>query len=216
MALSKNRVAELYQKRAGFYDFSANLYYLVGIREFSYRRIAVEALNLEYGDTIVEIGCGTGLNFRFLRDRVGAQGKIIGVDLTAEMLSAAARRIERNKWTNIELVQSDAGAYALPEYVDGIISTFAITLVAEYDKIIERGAAALAPGKRMVVLDFKLPDNWPMWLIKFFVILTRPFGVTLDLADRQPWEAVERYLALKEFDSFYFGSIYVAAGEKRK
>jgi len=214
MALTKNRIAELYQKRAGFYDFSANLYYLIGIREFAYRGTAVEALNLENGDTVVEIGCGTGLNFRSLRDRVGAQEKIIGVDLTAEMLSAAGRRIERNQWTNIELVQFDAGAYDFPEYVDGIISTFAITLIEEYDKIIKRGAAALTPGKRLVVLDFKLPANWPMWLIKFFVILTRPFGVTLDLGDRHPWESVERYLDLKELKSFYFGSIYIAAGEK--
>jgi ubiquinone/menaquinone biosynthesis C-methylase UbiE len=215
MALAKKHIAELYRKRAGLYDFSANLYYLIGIREFAFRRTAVEALNLESGDTVVEIGCGTGLNFRLLRDRVGAEGKIIGVDLTSEMLSAAGRRIERNQWTNIELIQCDAGAYAFPESVDGVISTFAITLVEEYDRIIQRGAAALAPGKRLVVLDFKLPANWPMWLIKFFVILTRPFGVTLDLADRHPWESVERYLDLKEFKSLYFGSIYVAAGEKR-
>jgi len=215
MALDKNRIAGLYQKRARHYDFSANFYYLIGIREFAYRRIAVEALKLEHGDTVVEIGCGTGLNFRLLRDRVGSEGKIIGVDLTAEMLSAANKRIERNQWTNIELVQCDADLYAFPEHVDGVISTFAITLVAEYDKIIQRGAKALAPGKRLVVLDFKMPDSWPMWLVKFFVILTRPFGVTLDLADRHPWESIEQYLESIELKSFYFGSIYVAAGEKR-
>jgi len=215
MALAKKHIAALYRKRAKHYDYSANFYCLIGIREFAYRKIAVEALKLEQGDTVVEIGCGTGLNFRLLRDRVGGEGKIIGVDLTAEMLAAAGRRIERNQWTNIELVQCDAGAYPFPEYVDGIISTFAITLVAEYDEIIKRGAAALAPGKRLAILDFKLPPGWPMWLVKFFVGLTRPFGVTLDLADRHPWESIERYLDLKEFKSFYFGGIYIASGAKR-
>jgi ubiquinone/menaquinone biosynthesis C-methylase UbiE len=215
MALNKKQIAGLYRKRAGHYDWSANFYYLIGIREFAYRRIAVEALKLGTGDTVVEIGCGTGLNFKILRNCVGSEGKIIGVDLTAEMLSAAKRRIERNQWTNIELVQCDADAYTFPEHVDGIISTFAITLVEAYDKIIKRGAAALAPGKRLVVLDFKMPANWPMWLVKFFVILTCPFGVTLDLADRHPWESIGRYLDLKALKSFYFGAIYVAAGEKR-
>jgi len=215
MALAKKHIADLYQKRAKHYDYSANFYYLLGIREFAYRKTAVEALKSAPGDTVVEIGCGTGLNFRLLRDRVGWEGKIIGVDLTAEMLSEANRRIERNKWTNIELVQCDAGAYSFPEHVDGVISTFAITLVAEYDEIIKRGAAALAPGKRFVVLDFKLPPGWPRWLVKLFVVLTRPFGVTLDLADRHPWESMERHLNLKEFKSFYFGGIYLAAGEKR-
>jgi len=215
MALDKNLIAGLYHKRAKHYDFSANLYYLLGIREFAYREIAVESLKLKHGDTVVEIGCGTGLNFRFLRDRVGPEGKIIGVDLTPEMLSAAKKRIEHNRWTNIELVRCDAGAYSFPEHVDGIISTFAITLIPEYDRIIKKGAKVLSPGKRLVVLDFKMPDSWPMWLIKFFVIITRPFGVTLDLTDRHPWESIERYLVLKEFKSFYFGGIYVAAGEKR-
>ena len=215
MALDKISVAKLYRKRAAKYDISANLYYLIGIREFAYRKKAVSALKLERGDTVVEIGCGTGLNFRLLREQVGSEGKIISVDLTAEMLSAANKRIERQNWSNIELVQSDATAYGFPDRTDGIISTFAITLIPEYDRIIKNGAAALSPNKRLVVLDFKLPDSWPMWLIKFFVIITRPFGVTLDLADRHPWESIDRYLNLKEFKSFYFGGIYVAAGEKR-
>ena len=129
------------------------------------------------------------------------------------MLSAASERIARHKWANIELVQSDAAAYNFPQGTDGIISTFAITLMAEYDKIIKQGAAALFPGKRLVVLDFKKPDIWPMWLVKIFVALTRPFGVTLDLTNRHPWESVDRYFELKAYNSFYFGAVYLAAGE---
>lgn len=214
MVLDKKSLVELYQKRAKYYDISANLYYLLGIREFAYRRIAVEALKLDRGDTVVELGCGTGLNFRFLRDRVGPEGKVVGVDLTADMLSSARQRIERHKWTNIDLIECDAVAYNFPERVDGIISTFAITLIPEFDKIIKNGANALSRGKRLVVLDFKMPDNWPIWLIKFFVIITQPFGVTLDLADRHPWESIDQCLDLVELRKKYFGGIYIAAGEK--
>jgi ubiquinone/menaquinone biosynthesis C-methylase UbiE len=214
MPLDKISVARLYQKRAENYDISANLYYLLGIREFAYRKKAVDTLKLERGDTVVEIGCGTGLNFQLLRERVGSEGKIIGVDLTVEMLSEASKRIEHHNWSNIELVRSDAAAYIFPEHTDGIISTFAITLIPEYDKIIRKGAAALSPGKRLVVLDFKMPDSWPTWLIKFFVIITRPFGVTLDLADRHPWESIDQCLDLVEFNTQYFGGIYIAAGQK--
>ena len=214
MALDKISLAQLYKKRAGKYDTSANLYYLLGIREFAYRKKAVGALKLERGDIVVEIGCGTGLNFRLLRERVGSGGKIIGVDLTSKMLSEANKRIERHNWSNVELVQSDAVAYNFPDRTDGIISTFAITLMPEYDKIIKKGAAALSPGKRLVVLDFKMPDSWPRWLIKFFVIITRPFGVTLDLADRHPWESIKQCIDLVEFNTKYFGGIYIAAGQK--
>jgi hypothetical protein len=47
MALDKRAIARLYKKRAGRYDLNANTYYLIGVREFAYRKMAVRALNLE-------------------------------------------------------------------------------------------------------------------------------------------------------------------------
>lgn len=213
MALNKKSIELLYQKRAKRYDVSANVYYFLGIREFAYRKMAAQALNLKQGDTVVEIGCGTGLNFNFLRQKVGPEGKIIGVDLTPDMLSMADKRIKRKGWSNITLVRSDAAAYPFPGRVNGIISTFALTLIPEYDKVIQRGAAKLLPGGRFVLVDFKKSDKWPMWLLKLFVILTRPFGVSLDLADRHLWESVARHMALIEFKELYFGGIYLCIGE---
>jgi ubiquinone/menaquinone biosynthesis C-methylase UbiE len=90
MALDQRSIAHLYRKRAKHYDFSANAYYLLGVREFEYRKIGVGTLNLKKGDTVVEIGCGTGLNFSLLRKEVGPNGKIIGVDMAPEMLEEAS------------------------------------------------------------------------------------------------------------------------------
>jgi hypothetical protein len=56
MALDKQAIARLHKKRAGRYNLSANAYYLFSVREFAYRKMAVQALNLEEGDTVVEIG----------------------------------------------------------------------------------------------------------------------------------------------------------------
>ena len=213
MALDKQAITRLYKKRAGRYNLSANAYYLIGIREFAYRKMAVKALNLESGDTVVEIGCGTGLNFSLLRQRVGPTGMIIGVDLTPEMLEEADKRVRRNGWSNVELVQCDAAAFLFPEALRGVLSTFAITLIPDYDSIIKKIAAALPSGKRFVILDFKKPDNWPMWLIKLFVVFTKPFGVSLDLAERHPWESIERYMTTIECRELYFGGIYLSVGE---
>ena len=58
MALNKNQIVALYRKRAANYDLSANLYYLIGFREFKYRKLAVQKLQLKQGSTVVEIGCG--------------------------------------------------------------------------------------------------------------------------------------------------------------
>jgi demethylmenaquinone methyltransferase/2-methoxy-6-polyprenyl-1,4-benzoquinol methylase len=213
MTLDKNSIALLYRKRARLYNFSANVYYLLGFREFAYRKIGVEALNLKKGHTVVEIGCGTGLNFNLLRKEVGPNGNIIGVDLTPEMLKEAGKRIRRHNWQNVTLVQSDAALYEFPEHIDGVISTFAITLIPEYDSVIQNGAAALSPNARFVIVDFKKPDKWPMWMIKLFVVLTRPFGVSLDIADRHPWESISRHMTTIEFRELYFGALYLCIGE---
>ena len=69
------------------------------------RRQAVKVLRLRPGDTVVDIACGTGQNFPLIERVIGPQGQIVGVDLTDAMLAQAQRRIERNGWTNIELVQ---------------------------------------------------------------------------------------------------------------
>lgn len=215
MALDKNSIAELYAKRASGYDFTANAYYLLGFREFAYRKEAIRSLNLKRGDTVVEIGCGTGLNFSRLIDCIGPEGKLIGVDLTPEMLQEAANRVRRNSWSNVDLVQQDAATYLFPERVDGILSTFALTLISEYDQIVRNGFAALGPRRRFVILDFKEPEHWPSWLIQFFVTITRPFGVSLDLTERHPWESLARYAESLEFRELYFGGVYLCAGEKR-
>ncbi len=214
MALTVKEIAELYRKRAKNYDLTANLYYLIGFREYKYRKKAVEVLHLRSGDTVVEIGCGTGLNFSLLRHAVGDGGRIIGIDLTDSMIMQAEKRINENGWTNIELMRCDASTYSFPENVDGIISTFAITLIPEYDSVIKNGAEALETHKRFVILDFKRPDNMPMFLIRFGVWITKPFGVSLDIAERHPWESIKKYMNNVSMTGLYMGFVYIASGEK--
>jgi len=213
MGLSAHAIVDIYRKRAKHYDISANLYYLIGFREYAYRRKAVAALNLQPGDTVVEIGCGTGLNFPLLQQAVGPEGRLIGVDLTDSMLEQARQRVHAQGWSNVELVQSDASVYEFPKNVDGVISTFAITLSPDYDRIIQRAATALTVDGRCAILDLKKPDNIPLALVKLGVMITRPFAVSLDLVDRHAWESVERYLINTSYQEFYFGFAYLAVGE---
>ena len=53
MAFSKNEIVRIYRKRAKHYDLTANPYYLLGLREFAYRKKTVEALNLKPGDMCI-------------------------------------------------------------------------------------------------------------------------------------------------------------------
>jgi ubiquinone/menaquinone biosynthesis C-methylase UbiE len=92
-----------YGRWAGLYDRIARF---PGVG--AWRVAAADALALDAGDTVVEMGCGTGANFPHVRERIGPEGTLVGVDLTAGMLAVAATRIERRGWENVSLVRADA------------------------------------------------------------------------------------------------------------
>ena len=80
-------VPEFYGRWAGLYDRIATL---PGVGRW--RRAAADALDLSPGDTVVEMGCGSGANLPHLRRRVGPEGRVVGVDLTRELLARAGDR----------------------------------------------------------------------------------------------------------------------------
>ena len=184
--MAKADIVKTYGRLARNYDLEEKLLLLVGVRFASYRKESVKQLNLKPGDTVIELGCGTGLNIPLLQKAVGPGGRIIGVDMTKGMLREAEKKVQRNGWKNVELVESDMAEYRFPK-ADGIFSTCAITLVPEYDDIIRKGSEALKKGGRFVIMDFKKPP-WPMWLVKIAArLLVEPFGGTLEMASRHPW-----------------------------
>jgi demethylmenaquinone methyltransferase/2-methoxy-6-polyprenyl-1,4-benzoquinol methylase len=214
MVLTKSEISDIYRKRAKNYDLSANLYYLLGFREAKYRKLAVRSLNLQPGDSVVEIGCGTSLNFGYLLKVIGERGKLTGVDLSDAMLNQATKRVRRNNWTNVELICTDAATFSFPKDVSGIISTFALTLIPEYETIVSRASDVLGANHRLVILDLKKPDHWPMWVVKLGVLLIgKPFGVSLDLADRKPWLAMKKYFSNVTVNEIFGGFAYIAVGE---
>ncbi len=103
--------------------------------------------------------------------------------------------------------------YEIPPHLDGILTTFALTLAPEYDAVIAKAAKALSPGGRFVILDLKLPDKYRSWLVKLAVLITKPFGVTLAMEQRHPWESAHRYFAKTTYDELYGGFAYICVGQ---
>jgi demethylmenaquinone methyltransferase/2-methoxy-6-polyprenyl-1,4-benzoquinol methylase len=178
----------------------------------TYRLLAVKQLRLKPGGSVVELGCGTGLNFPLLLEEIGPDGRLVGVDLTPGMLEHAREKVERSGWKNIELVQSDITGYDIPEGIDGVLATGVFGYVAEHDRVIKAVSEALVTGGRMVILDGKQPENLPAWLFKIALRLGRPFGFTPEYFNVSPWESVERYFKETSFEEMYGGMIYLSSG----
>jgi demethylmenaquinone methyltransferase/2-methoxy-6-polyprenyl-1,4-benzoquinol methylase len=216
----RERIVNLYRKRADNYDFTANLYYLIGYPEWKYRRWTIDRLNLERGDTVLEIGCGTGLNFGLVEDKIGPTGKLIGIDLTDAMLAQAHTRIEREGWDNVELIHQDAAMYEFPSNLDGIYSTFALSLVPEAPEIIRRSAQSLKSAGHWSLLDFQIPGSWPEWLVSAMLFLIKPFTPTEDWITRKPWPEIQTAMgnALRQpvKETYYLGITYLMSGRSKR
>jgi len=204
---------DAYQRWAKYYDLAVILYYLAGMRIGRWRQMVMDALALRHGDTVIEIGCGTGLNFARLEQAVGPGGRIIGIDISEAMLDVARARIHRAGWRNVELVRCAAADYRFPDNVDGIFAAGVLTYEPEFDDVVAHGAKALAPGRRLVVLDYKRPDGWQRHLAPLFTALGSAFGVSQALMERRIWESVQRHLRNTQMTELYGGFVYIVAGE---
>ena len=213
---TREHLIETYRKKAKHYDITSRLYPVHGYPQRAQRLRAVRALGLRPGDTVVDVACGTGLNFPLLEKVVGPGGRIVGVDLTDAMLARARDRIETNGWSNISLVQADAADFDFPTEVDAILSTYALTQVPGCAEVIAHGAAALSGGGRWVVLDLKVPGNTPGWLAQLGTAIVRPFASIDEWITRCPWEAIraamQEQLADPAWTELCLGTAFLAAG----
>jgi len=85
------------------------------------RERAVAALQLQPGQVVLDVGCGTGLSLALLRAAVGETGRIYGFDQSPEMLALARTRAASAGWHNVKLFETSAQALDLPEAVDALL-----------------------------------------------------------------------------------------------
>jgi ubiquinone/menaquinone biosynthesis C-methylase UbiE len=154
---------------------------------------AVDALALEPGDTVVEMGCGTGANVPHLRERVGPEGRVVGVDFTKGMLDRARDRIGREGWENVHLVRGDAAEIGFRGEVDAVFATFVVGMLADPAAAVDRWADLLAPGGRLALLDAAQSTRWYRWPVnrafRGLVVASSPTG--MDGYERAPWTVLD-------------------------
>jgi len=138
-----------------FYDRWARLYDRVATLPpiGSWRERAADALELDPGDTVVEMGCGTGANLPYLRERVGPEGRVMGLDLTRGPLAVARQRIASAGWDNVHCCRADATAPPVGTQVDGILATFVVGMLPAPAGTFADWLDCLVPGGRLALMD---------------------------------------------------------------
>jgi demethylmenaquinone methyltransferase/2-methoxy-6-polyprenyl-1,4-benzoquinol methylase len=216
---TREHLIETYRKKAKHYDFTSRLYPAPGYPQGAQRLRAVRSLGLRPGATVVDLACGTGLNFGLIEAAIGPAGRILGVDLTDAMLARAEERIEKNGWRNVDLVQADAAGFEFPGGIDAILSTYALSQVPECAAVIANGAAAMSAGGRWAVLDLKVPAETPRWLGQLGIAAVRRFASIDEWVGRRPWDLIRAAMEAEQADASFaqlcFGTAFLAAGSRR-
>ncbi|MFC4449153.1 class I SAM-dependent methyltransferase [Halorussus aquaticus] len=184
---------QFYGRWADFYDLLARATPGLG----RLRARAADALALDPGDTVVEMGCGTGANFPHLRERVGPEGRVVGVDFTQGMLARARDRIEREGWRNVHCVRADATDVEFREAPDAVLATFVVGMLADPEAAVNRWADLLAPGGRLALLDAAQTPRWFGWPVnrafRGLVVASSPSGV--EAYEAAPWTVLDERVA---------------------
>lgn len=195
------RVRERYDKLAPYIDL---MDHLLVLSLFRVRARAIACLPLGPGGTVVELGCGTGRNFSYLRHAVGRFGRVIGVEFSPKMLALARRQTEKHA-LGVDLIDQDISRYKLPEANLVLLSLCYHTLESP-TQTLARIWEELRPGGCVAIIDGKPPDIAD----KYF----RPFGakvlesVFMGDAELRPWENLGR-LGKVEMKRFVLGAFYV-------
>lgn len=180
-----------------------------------YRRRAVQRLAPTAGEVVLDVGCGTGLNFPALVAEIGSAGRLIGLDLSEEMLEQAQGRVADAGWRNVELVRAAAEDAELGVTVDAAI------LCGVHDVMRSRDALAnvvghVRPGGRIVAGGAK----WTPWLRPGGALLNvstwamnRDYVTTLEGFDR-PWSRLAELVPGLQVEEVYFGGGYIAWGRR--
>lgn len=122
----------------------------------------IEHLALRAGETVVDLGSGAGIDVFLAADSVGPTGRVIGVDMTPEMLQRARGNAMKAGITNAEFREGRLENLPVDsETVDAITSNCVINLVPDKSAVFKEIARILKPGGRLVISDIVLDKRLP-------------------------------------------------------
>jgi SAM-dependent methyltransferase len=181
-----------------------------------WRREAVAKLAPRPGETVLDVGCGTGRNFEQIQQLIGPSGRLIGIEPSSEMLGQARARVQRRGWTNVELICGGAEEAGIPATADAAL------LCAVHD--VMRSPAALANVVEHVRVGGRIVAGGPKW-----VPWRGSKAVTRNLATwrlnrecvstfegfQRPWSRLAELLPHLQVAELHFGGGYIASATLR-
>jgi demethylmenaquinone methyltransferase/2-methoxy-6-polyprenyl-1,4-benzoquinol methylase len=175
-----------------------------------YRRAVVEALPLRSGQVVLDVGCGTGLCCGLLRDKVGPEGGVVGIEESPEMAAVAREHIACEGWDNVTVVQAQAEDAEIGLTADAALFC-AVHDILQSPDALRNVLTRLRPGAWVAAGGGKWAAPLMVALNSMVGMLHAPYVRDFSGFDR-PWRHLERLVEDVRVEEMAFGSGYVMTG----
>ena len=157
------------ERLQAFYAPQADRYDAFRARLLHGRQELIERLDLQPGDRVVELGCGTGCSLARIGERAAQLASFDMVDLCPALLEVARQRAAGHD--HVRVIEADATTWQPEQAVDCVFMSYALTMIPDWSRVIANTQAMLAPGGRIGIVDFHLPEDgsrignalWRQW-----------------------------------------------------
>lgn len=177
------------------------------------RQKAVALLNLQKGDRVLDMGCGPGGSFPYLVHAVSPSGQVVGVEISPEISINARRRIARNEWRNVEVIEAAAQNVRLTDTFDGLLM-FAAADVYASEEALENIFPHLRDNGRVAVFGAKTSSNRFGRILNPFLRMafSKLSFPTTPSVDYEPWRILAKYVEKLEIEEYLLGLMFLASG----
>jgi ubiquinone/menaquinone biosynthesis C-methylase UbiE len=122
---------------------------------------------LRPGETVVDLGCGAGIDTLLAARAVGASGRVVGLDMTREMVESARRNAAAAGLDNVEIREGLIEQLPLPDAsCDAVVSNGVVNLSTRKSRVLAESLRVLRPGGRVSIADLVLEQALPEDVLK--------------------------------------------------
>ena len=177
----------------------------------SYRQAIVEALPVRRGQVVLDVGCGTGLCCGLLREKVGPQGGVVGIEESPEMAAVAREHIAAEGWRNVTVVQSPAEDAEIAVTADAALFC-AVHDILQSPDALRNVMKKLRPGAPVAAGGGKWAAPWMVGVNLQVRTLHAPYVRSFGGFGR-PWNHLEQLIEDVDVRELAFGSGYIVTGQ---
>ncbi len=190
-----------YRRRASVYDLELAAFEPI-------RRRAIAELELRPGQTVLDVGCGTGLSFEPIESAIGVKGRLIGIEQSPDMMERARHRVSRMGWRNVTLICAPVEEAKIAQAADAALLFFTHD-VLRCPEAVDVIVKHLKSHARLVAAGLKWAPLWA-WPANLFVWSAAQHSVTSMEGLDAPWTPLVARTEGLDVQTMMLGSIYIA------